>query len=309
MLNIETPKQKLSEDVKEYLKNRMTRNECAQLVYYYYSMQEQRISNLFRATKLKERGESYSFFEMTSEINNEHELFIKKALSYFAKHNEICNWMTSLHGIGPVISCVLFSELSVKAFDKKTERYKRVETAGGFWKYCGIATPDQVRKKGQLVNFNPDMKRICWLLGKSFVLVSGNPDAYYGQVYKNRKILETELNEQGKYSELAKQILIDKNIKDEATKTCLESGKLTKGHIDARARRYAVKLFLAHLHEVMYGFEYKEAPPKPYIIAFGEHAHYIPPPNAVKEKTYYEPKWVYEPIGEDFGIDILGKED
>jgi hypothetical protein len=49
--------------------------------------------------------------------------------------------------------------------------------------------------------------------------------------------------------------------------------------LHARAKRYAVKLFLAHLHEVWYREHYKTAPPIPYPIAHLGHAHYIAPPN------------------------------
>jgi hypothetical protein len=53
---------------------------------------------------------------------------------------------------------------------------------------------------------------------------------------------------------------------------------LPPAQIDNRARRYAVKLFLAHLHHVWYETEFGEAPPKPYPIAIMGHAHYIMPP-------------------------------
>ena len=46
-------------------------------------------------------------------------------------------------------------------------------------------------------------------------------------------------------------------------------------NIDARARRYAVKIFLSHLHAVMYWEEYKKAPPKPFAIQHLGHAHEI----------------------------------
>ena len=56
-------------------------------------------------------------------------------------------------------------------------------------------------------------------------------------------------------------------------------GKLPAGHLDARARRYAVKLFLAHYHHVAYELEYGTPPPKPYILDGDRgHTHYIAPP-------------------------------
>jgi len=50
-------------------------------------------------------------------------------------------------------------------------------------------------------------------------------------------------------------------------------------HIDARARRWVVKLFLSHWQFVAYKEHYKTDPPKPYILTRDEgHAHYIAPP-------------------------------
>lgn len=57
----------------------------------------------------------------------------------------------------------------------------------------------------------------------------------------------------------------------------LKEGKLAPSQIDARARRWSVKLFLAHLHHVMYLDFYGTEPPKPYAIAHLDHVHMIAP--------------------------------
>lgn len=53
--------------------------------------------------------------------------------------------------------------------------------------------------------------------------------------------------------------------------------KLSPGHIDARAMRFAVKIFLSHLHEIMYKRILKKNPPIPYAMAHLNHAHMIEP--------------------------------
>lgn len=53
--------------------------------------------------------------------------------------------------------------------------------------------------------------------------------------------------------------------------------KLPPAHIDARAMRYAVKIFLSHLHETMYKRILKQNPPLPYPIAHLGHVHKIEP--------------------------------
>ena len=55
-------------------------------------------------------------------------------------------------------------------------------------------------------------------------------------------------------------------------------GKLPDGRLHLRAQRYAVKLFLAHWHEVAYRNRYDKAPPLPYPIAHLGHAHVIAAP-------------------------------
>lgn len=53
--------------------------------------------------------------------------------------------------------------------------------------------------------------------------------------------------------------------------------KLPPGHIDARAMRFAVKIFLSHLHNAMYKRILKKNPPVPYSIAHLGHVHMIEP--------------------------------
>ncbi len=49
--------------------------------------------------------------------------------------------------------------------------------------------------------------------------------------------------------------------------------------IQLRAQRYAVKLFLAHLHHVWHEIAFGTPPPKPFVIEHMGRAHYIAPPN------------------------------
>ena len=59
-------------------------------------------------------------------------------------------------------------------------------------------------------------------------------------------------------------------------------GRLPDGRVHLRAQRYALKLFLSHLHHVMYVYHYGEIPPKPYVIDSPlhlTHTHFKEPPN------------------------------
>jgi len=132
--------------------------------------------------------------------------------------------------------------------------------------------------KGQKRPFNANLKVLLWKVGQSFMKFSNKPQCYYGKVYRDRKIYEIERNEAGELKDQAAAKLLV--LKDKTTDVykCYESGKLPPGHIDARARRYAVKLFLAHMWETWYKLHFKKDPPLPYPIAILGHADYIPPP-------------------------------
>ena len=54
---------------------------------------------------------------------------------------------------------------------------------------------------------------------------------------------------------------------------------LPPAHVHARAKRYAVKLFLSHYQHVAWRNEFGEDPPKPYVIQHLGHADRMLPPN------------------------------
>ena len=130
--------------------------------------------------------------------------------------------------------------------------------------------------------WNAQLKVHCWRIGQSFVKVQNNKNDYYGKVYVQRKAFEQLCNARGDYRDQAAKALSAKRYRgDTIAKKCYENGQLPPAHIDARARRYAVKFFLSHWHEV--ARECEGLPRnKPYLFrsdhAAGKHV-YIPPPN------------------------------
>jgi len=133
--------------------------------------------------------------------------------------------------------------------------------------------------------WNAGLKTLCWKIGESFVKVSGDPEAFYAQLYVSRKELETRNNEKGQYAEQAKAKLDQFRIgKGTEAYKHYSVGKLPPGHIHARAKRYAVKHFLADMQHVWYEHEYGEPPPKPFVIEKLGHVHMREIPNHVCKK-------------------------
>lgn len=135
----------------------------------------------------------------------------------------------------------------------------------------------------------------CYKIGESFVKTSNKEDSVYGKMYKERKVLEHERNNAGGNSEAAARELTAKNYtKGTITRKALEAGKWSDAHLHARARRYAVKMFLSHLHEVMYITILGQKPPMPFAIAHLNHAHYVKVPNPQHIREFVEPVEVEE---------------
>lgn len=126
--------------------------------------------------------------------------------------------------------------------------------------------------------YNKDLKKMMYLVGDMFIKNSGRDKSLYGKIYKQKKLEYIRKNENGEYAEDAKRILAEKHW-DPSTPTYkrLSNGMLSDAHILARARRYAVKLFISHVFEAMYYDMYREEPPKTYVIQYLGHHGYIPP--------------------------------
>jgi len=131
-------------------------------------------------------------------------------------------------------------------------------------------------EKGMKRPFNATLKVICWKIGQSFMKLSNREDCYYGRTYRDRKAYEIANNEAGILAEQAAKALPHFRKTTEAYKW-YEKGMLPPAHIDARARRYAVKLFLSHMHGEWHEKFFGKPAPLPYPIAHLQHVHFIPP--------------------------------
>lgn len=243
----------------------LSTDEARFLVDAYYTMQENRKRSDNQVRALNERIEPHSILIWLANNSRLLENQIKAALDHYSNAQEVGIWARSVKGIGPVITAGLLAHIDIT----------QAPTAGHIWRYAGL-DPTVRWEKGQKRPWNASLKTLCWKIGESFVKVSGDDEAFYAQFYVKRKKAEITKNDAGEFAEQAKEKLARFKIgKTTDAYKHYSAGRLPPAHIHARAKRYAVKLFLSHLHEKMYEAHFKEAPPLPYPIAILGHAHKI----------------------------------
>lgn len=263
-----TPVEKLRRDLVKG-GTTLSLDEARFLVEAYYTMQENRIradAQVRALVKAEERHEILEWFARQSETLEKE---VAKVLDKFSGAHPTGQWARSIVGIGPIITAGLLAHIDME----------EAPTAGHIWRFAG-QDPTDKWEKGEKRPWNAGLKTLCWKIGESFVKVKGNENDVYGKLYDQRKAQEIPKNEAGLFAEQAKAALVRKRIgKDTEAFKWYSQGKLPPGHIHARAKRYAVKLFLAHYHEVAYQNHFGKPAPAPYPIAILGHAHKIEPPN------------------------------
>ena len=238
--------------------------EIRYLVDTYYLMQDQRKRSANQIRDLSKAGEPSAFIAWAYEQFSRLENSVAKVLDYWTRSQPLASWARGIMGIGPVISAGLMAHIDVTK-----------PTAGHIWRFAGL-DPTVAWGKGEKRPWNASLKTLCWKIGESFVKVSNNPKSFYGRLYGERKNYENTRNNSGEYSHQASEILNKKNIgKGTVAYGFYVQGLLPPGHIHARAKRWVVKLFLAHYHEKGYELYLGAKPPKPYAISVLGHAHYI----------------------------------
>lgn len=112
-------------------------------------------------------------------------------------------------------------------------------TVSKYWAWWGLHVVDgraPRRRRGDRINWSPKMRTLAWKIGKQFVMQGRRyRDIYLG--YKRRLLRERPTpRDCPRYEECKKA------LKRREEPAC-------RGHIEAMARRYAVKMFLSHLWE------------------------------------------------------------
>ena len=260
---------KLSRDLRAAAKLMGVR-EARYFVNTYYDLQDYRIASGNQQRKLLEGEEPSEFIQWLNNNLDLLELQIKGMLDKWSGAQPMGIWARNVCGIGPVISSGLLANIDIT----------KAPTVGHIWSFAGL-NPDSKWAKGEKRPWNASLKRLCWLIGESFVKVSGNEKDVYGKLYLERKEYERQRNETCQYAHLAaKRLEEDKGRRkklDPGLVELLKGGKLPAAALHERSKRWAVKIFLAHWHAEAYRNHYGCEPPKPYPLVHLGHAHEILP--------------------------------
>jgi hypothetical protein len=192
---------------------------------------------------------------------------IRALENYTDAQTPVGPWLKANYGIGPVISAGLLAHIDIKQCD----------TVGAIWRFAGL-DPTLKWLPNTKRPWNASLKVLCWKIGQSFMKFSNAPECTYGAAYKARKAFEIARNERGDNAGSAAEILATKKFKrNTEARKAYEAGCLPPAQVDGRARRWATKLFLSHLHLVWYFAEFGRLPPKPYVIERLGHVHFVEP--------------------------------
>jgi hypothetical protein len=243
----------------------LSSQEARYLVDAYYIMQEDRMAADARVREMEKSGEPHAIISWLAEKNRAMEAQIKAGLAKYVEAHLVGDWLIATRGIGPVIGAGLLAHIDIE----------RAKSPSAIWRYAGL-DPTSKWGKGQKRPWNAKLKRLCWIIGESFVKTGG--DGPYRTIYVERKELYTAKNLAGDYAETAARQLAEKNYgKGTEARAALEAGQLPAAQIHLRAQRIAVKLFLSHLWEewrTRAGLPVSE----PWVLEHGGHVHKIERP-------------------------------
>jgi hypothetical protein len=270
-IEFERPVRLLRRDLRR-LTGALDAGDARWLVDEFYAIQEVRKATNLQESASESAGEPIQLKAWIVEMLRAVERTIAAAMGEFAAGFRVGRWLQAQYGIGPILSAGLLVGFDIR----------RAPTVGHFWSFAGL-NPEAVWAKGQKRPWNARLKSLClFRLGETLVKFSGKDECFYGRLYAAKKAEIAAANEAGGYTAYAGRRLEEKNFgKATAARAALEKGRLPDGQVHNRARRWAIKLFLAHLHEIEHWDFYGTPPPRPYVMEhrdLGDHRHLLRPP-------------------------------
>lgn len=294
--------EKLTKDLQESGRT-LSETEARFLVDYFYISQRNRIRFDGQVRAMDETGEPNQLLGWMGDNAAVFEKQIEKALGKYTDSHPIGVWIKQQHGFGAILAAGLLAYLKID----------NAPTAGHFWAYAGF-DPTREWEKGQLRPWNPKLKTLMFKAGEVQIKMAGFDNNYYGKLINERLTYEWTRNFEagskaeedasrdalndtyGKTTEawawvngcynredikkrfMAGMSLAAVEIKDIKGEPGSGHPMLPPSQMHGRARRFGMKIFLSHLHEVWYEHHFKCRVPKPFVIEHLGHVHKIEVP-------------------------------
>ena len=269
--DLTAPLVRLTKDLKKASRE-LTRRDARWLTDQYYTIQDERIRSAAQLRHNEESAEPHALINWVFESMQRFETAIKSALGEFAATYAAGQWMQAQYGIGPVLSAAMLANFDIR----------KAATVGHMWRFAGL-DPTSRWEKGQKRPWNAQLKAICvYRMGESFVKFQNRPACFYGKLFAEKKRTIAEANLAGEYRAVAEaEIAAKPKMTHTERWKHWHAGQIAPAHVHDRARRWTVKMFLSHLHHVMYRDYFDRDPPAPYIFEHpngSDHRHLLLPP-------------------------------
>jgi hypothetical protein len=187
-------------------------------------------------TDFRENNEAYKLLLSHKDRLHKQEKDLLKEATKIFNATGLWRWCESVKGLGPVAGMTFVSAINPE----------KAKTVANMWSYLGL-TPNQLRRKGQQSNFNPQLKgRFLGVICQN--LIRSN-DPYYSAIYR-----------------------IKKDYYRERPDLLAAKKKGFNAHTDKMAKRIMAKLIVSHAFELLQRDRGMEIEP----IANSRHLNPIP---------------------------------
>lgn len=188
--------------------------------------------------------------------------FVDGRVANLIKAHSAYHWFSRIKGIGKENIGKVIGLININM----------AEYVSSLWKFAGFSVEDGAapkrRKGGGKLEYNSQLRSMCWRLGSSLLRARGK---YYGYYLREKDKYYQRYEGQGVKIVPATSLPKDKN-----GKRYEPDDMIAEGHVHNRAMRKMIKLFLGHLWIV---WREAEGLPvsKPYAIDQLGHNSYIDP--------------------------------
>lgn len=202
------------------------------------------LENLRKDDKITQR--EFSYINRMLEVHKKAEQYEKeyqKLMNEFVEEEPIYQkFLLHIKGISAILSANLIKEFGY---------CENAPHISSLWKYCGMAVENgqaPVRKKGQKLEFNSKLRTMVWKISDSFVK---QRTPFYRDIYDKEKERQVKMldnfleglskEDKKKFNKIDKRDEKRKFVSDVDAKA-----PVSLMNADLRAKRKAVKIFLAH---------------------------------------------------------------